>query len=61
MKDKKLVVSMRHNLKIELPLKHEAETNEWVMRMPEETLNDVTKYFESGWYALDETSTIRIV
>lgn len=61
MKDKKLVVSMRHNLKIELPLKHDSETNEWVMRMPEETLTDITKYLESAWYALDEKSTIRIV
>jgi hypothetical protein len=61
MKDKKIVVSMRHNLKIELPLKHDVETNEWVMRMPEETLNDITTYFESAWYALDETSTIRII
>ena len=60
MKDKKLVISMRHNLKVELPLKHDVETNEWVMRLPEETLNDVTKYLESAWYALDEKSTIRI-
>ena len=61
MKDKKLVISMRHNLKVELPLKHDPETNEWVMRLGEEPLNDITKYLESGWYALDETSTIRIV
>lgn len=54
MKDKKLVISMRHNLKVELPLKHDTKTNEWVMRLPEETLNDVTKYLESAWYALDE-------
>jgi hypothetical protein len=61
MKDKKIVVSMRHNLKIELPLTHDAEANEWVMRLSEEALTDVTQYFESGWYALDETSTIRII
>lgn len=61
MKDKKLVISMKHNMKVELPLKHDTETNEWVMRLPEETLNDVTKYLESAWYALDEKSTIRIV
>jgi hypothetical protein len=61
MKDKKLVISMRHNLKVELPLKHDVNTNEWVMRLPEETLSDITKYLESAWYALDEKSTIRIV
>ena len=61
MKDKKLVISMRHNLKVELPLKHDSKTNEWVMRLPEETLNDVTKYLESAWYALYEKSTIMIV
>ena len=61
MKDKKLVISMRHNLKVELLLKHEPDTNEWVMRLPEETLNDMTEYLASAWYALDEKSTIRIV
>ena len=61
MKDKKLVISMKHNMKVELPLKHDTETNEWVMRLPEETLNDITTYLESAWYALDEKSTIRIV
>jgi hypothetical protein len=54
MKDKKLVISMKHNMKVELPLKHDPETNEWVMRLPEETLTDITKYLESAWYALDE-------
>jgi hypothetical protein len=61
MKDKKLVISMKHNMKVELPLIHDAATNEWVMRLPEETLSDITKYLESAWYALDEKSTIRIV
>ena len=59
--DKKLVISMKHNMKVELPLKHDAITNEWVMRLTEETLTDITKYLESAWYALDEKSTIRIV
>ena len=61
MKDKKLVISMRHNLKVESPLKHDVNTNEWVMRLSKETINDVTKYLESAWYALDENSTIRII
>lgn len=61
MKDKKMVISMKNNLKIELPLRYEPETNEWVLRISEEPLTDITKYFDNGWYAFDEKSTIRIV
>lgn len=59
--DKKMMISMKNNLAIILTLNHDAESNVWVMRLSDEVINDMTTYFDNGWYALDESSSIRII
>lgn len=57
---KHLTITLKDSKLIILPLTHEPLTNDWVLRIPDYTVTDISYFLENGYYALDETSTIRI-
>lgn len=60
MTDTKMTITMKNNLKMVIPLKYDTETDEWVIRLTTEALNDVVIYFNNGFYSLEDTCPISI-
>ena len=57
---KTLTINLAHNRKISLPVRHDGQSNKWVIEIPDETFKDITGYANSNWYSFDESSSIRI-